>query len=175
MGQTLDRNTFDRLVLQHLPACLQFALRLSGNPSIAEEVVQDAMLNAAKYWKSFKGQSAFRTWLFRIVINAWHDHWSTRQWHDQELSEDVADERTNPVLDAEETEIGEAVAKAISTLPPRQREVLVMIAYEGMQVSEVAAALRISEQNIRTNLHLARERLRKKLKAFLPENSSEVR
>ena len=175
MGPTLDRNTFDRLVLQHLPACLKFALRLSGNPSIAEEVVQDAMLNAAKYWKSFKGQSAFRTWLFRIVVNAWHDHGSVRRLKDEELLDDVADEQANPILDAEGTELGEAVAKAINSLPPRQREVLVMIVYEAMQVSEVAVALEISEQNIRTNLHLARERLRKKLKAFLPENSSEVR
>src|SRR6185295_13232981 len=103
MGPTLDRNTFDRLVLQHLPVCLKFAVRLSGDPSIAEEVVQDAMLNAAKYWKSFQGQSAFRTWLFRIVINAWHDHTSTRRWREQELVDDVADQRESPVLDAEAT------------------------------------------------------------------------
>jgi RNA polymerase sigma-70 factor (ECF subfamily) len=169
----LDRSTLDRLVREHLPASLRFAVRLTGSPDAAEEVVQDALLRVSRNWPSFRGDSAFQTWLFGIVINAFRDRLAKRQGPER-LPDDVTDDRgVDPARDLLSSELGEQVAKAVSSLPPRQREVLVMIAYEGLTTAETAIALIITEQNVRTNLHLAREQLRVKLAGYLTETSRE--
>jgi RNA polymerase sigma-70 factor, ECF subfamily len=68
----------DRLVTQHLPWALGFATRLTGTPDAAEEVLQEALVRVARSWKSFRKEAEFRTWLFRIVINAFRD-WLARK------------------------------------------------------------------------------------------------
>jgi RNA polymerase sigma-70 factor, ECF subfamily len=173
-GSIVDRTTFDRLVLEHLPACERFAVKLSGDALAAEEIVQEALLKATRGWHRFRGESRFKTWLFRIVINAWRDHRSVREVPGV-VTEEPMDASAGPVGEAMGAELGEAVARAVSALPARQREVVVLIVYERMDAGEAAAVLGINAQNVRTNLHLGRERLREKLKAFLPETRSEPR
>jgi RNA polymerase sigma-70 factor, ECF subfamily len=169
----LDRSTFDRLVREHLPKAMRFATRLTGSVDAAEEVLQDALVKVSRSWETFRGQSKFQTWLFGIVVNAFRDRLAKRR-EPGPLPTEVTDARvTNPASQVVAGELGEVVAKAVSTLPPRQREVLVMIAYEGLNTSEAASALDITEQNVRTNLHLAREHLRKQLAGYLTENSRE--
>lgn len=168
MGWDLDRATFDRLVLEHLPACQRFAVRLTGDVDAAEEVVQEAMVRVARGWASFRGESKFQTWLFRIAINAWHDRCRGRRAA-EEIGE-VEDRRgEGPVGEAVGKELGEMVAHAVSTLPPRQREVVVMVVYEQLSIAEVAGVLGVTEQTVRTNLHFGHERLRQKLRVYLPE------
>jgi RNA polymerase sigma-70 factor (ECF subfamily) len=169
MGLADDRSSLDRLVRENLPAALRFATRLTGNLDAAEDVVGEALLRAARGWKSFRGEAQFRTWLFRIVINAWHDHRSARE-SPVELPAEMLDTRvTDPGAATEAAELGEFVAKLVSQLPPRQREVLVLTTYEGLGPDEVAEVLGTSAGNVRTNLHLARERLRRQLAPYLSE------
>src|SRR4051794_6345658 len=63
MGWTGDHDSFDRLMREHLPAAHRFAMRLTGEPHEAEEVLQDALLRVARSWQTFRGESSFRTWL----------------------------------------------------------------------------------------------------------------
>lgn len=173
MGWDLDRASFDRLVLEHLDACQRLAVRLTGDPESAEDVVQDAMVRAARGWKTFRGEARFQTWLFRIVINAWRDRKTSG--HAEPLPE-IEDHCPNgPIDQLAGKEIGQVVAHAVSQLPPRQREVIILIVYEQMTICEAAAALEVSEGNVRTNLHYGRERLREKLRAFLPEEQPRER
>ena len=169
----LDRSTFDRLVREQLPKAMRFATRLTGSADAAEDVVQDALVKASRRWETFQGESKFQTWLIGIVVNAFRDRVARRR-EPGPLPGELTDARgADPPAQAAASELGEIVAKAVSTLPPRQREVLVMIAYEGMNTFEAASALGITEQNVRTNLHLAREHLRKQLAGYLTENSRE--
>jgi RNA polymerase sigma-70 factor (ECF subfamily) len=86
----------------------------------------------------------------------------------------LLDRRTpDPAVAAEAGELAELTAQLVSALPPRQREVLVLIAYESLSAPEAAAVLGISHQNVRTCLHLARERLRQQLAPYLGEIRSE--
>jgi RNA polymerase sigma-70 factor (ECF subfamily) len=78
----------------------------------------------------------------------------------------------DPAARVELQEFGTIVAKHVSNLPPRQREVLVLIAFEQLNVSEAANVLNVTEQNVRTNLHLARERMREKLAKYMSEKIS---
>jgi hypothetical protein len=73
MPWTGDPDSFDRLMREHLPAAQRFAMRLTGDPHEAEEVVQDALLRVARSWQTFRGEASFRTWMLRIVIHAAHD------------------------------------------------------------------------------------------------------
>jgi RNA polymerase sigma-70 factor (ECF subfamily) len=77
--------------------------------------------------------------------------------------------QVGPPLAAAGREFGEIVASAVSNLPPRQREVLVLIAFESLAPADAAAALGITEQNLRTTLHLARAALRRRLEPYLSE------
>ncbi|MGH7176315.1 MAG: RNA polymerase sigma factor, partial [Tepidisphaeraceae bacterium] len=102
---------------------------------------------------------------FSIVINVFRDR---RETGAIEASPDVPDPNASePSAEIESLEFGQLVARHVSSLPLRQREVLVLIAFENLSIGEAATVLGISEQNVRTNLHYARERLRQKLTPFV--------
>lgn len=169
-----DRQSFDRLLLDHLVAAQRFAVRLSGDPATAEEVVQEALLRATRGRGTFAGRARFRTWLFQIVVNAFRDHWAARSSRPpvRPLPEALTDGRSpDPAALAMAAEQGRVIASVVSALPPRQREVLVLHAYEGLTTAEVADVLGLSEQNVRTNLHLARRRLKQQLAPYLAEQT----
>jgi RNA polymerase sigma-70 factor (ECF subfamily) len=167
----VDRQTFDRLVLEHLPAALRLAVRLTGRTDLAEDVVQNALLKASGRWHTFRGESAFRTWLLQIVVHAFRDDWDRRSRRKADsLTEEPMDRRANDPADlAAVSELGPAVAAAVSNLPPRQREVLVLHTYEQLSDGQIAVVLGIAPQNVRTTLHLARQHLREVLRPYLNE------
>ena len=169
MSSPIDRTTFDGLVVAHLLAAQRFAVRLSGDPEVAEEMVQEALLRASRGWQTFRGESRFTTWLFQIVVNVFRDRVSARP-PPTELPDALADRRSvDPHDAASAQEQGERIARMVSGLPPRQREVLVLHAYERLPIAELAAVLEITEQNARTHLALARKKLREQLSELLIE------
>jgi RNA polymerase sigma-70 factor (ECF subfamily) len=170
----VDRDSFDRLMMEHLSAAHRLAVRLCGDPDRAEELVQEAMLRASRAWQSFRGQSRFTTWLFQIVINVFRDQLRRKQVSG--TPEDVTDEirddaMPSPPQNVSGAELGELIARHVSNLPPRQREVLVLVAYEQMPPSQAAAVLGISEESARTNLHHARNTLKRLLAVYLQDDS----
>lgn len=171
MGQPREPTTLDRLVHAHLAEALRFATRLTGDLDAAEDLVQDALVRVARSWKTFRGESHFRTWLFRIVINVFRDS-LPQQTASAPLSEELADIRADdPGSVAEAEELQERIAARISALPPRQREVLVLITYEGLDPREVADLLGVTEANVYSTLHVARRKLRSELAAWLGEKN----
>jgi RNA polymerase sigma-70 factor, ECF subfamily len=167
-----NQGLLDRLVAEHLPEALRFALRLAGCQATAEEIVQEALCRAARGIGSFRGQSQFRTWFYRIVVTAFHDHSadSAKRKCSGDLTDDLSDPRgENPLEAAMAGELRDLVAQRISALPIRQREVLILTAYEQMKPREVAKVLGISESNVYANLHYARNRLREELTPYLSE------
>lgn len=166
----MDRETFNKLVLDQLPRMQQFAIRLTGDPDVAEEIMQEAMVRATRRRRTFRGESRFSTWLMRIVINAFRDHLAASRHAQSPLPEGLPDPRgDDPSRTAAAADLGDMVARMVSALPPRQREVLVLSAYEQLAPSEIGGVLGITEQNVRTNLHHARQRLRNQLAAYAPE------
>jgi RNA polymerase sigma-70 factor (ECF subfamily) len=164
--------TLDRLVHMHLKDALQLAVRLSGRADSAEEIVQEALLRVAKSWKTFRGEAEFRTWLFRIVINVFRDWLKRRESSasldglEESLPDRKADQPDSAMLRKEFQTI---VAERVSALPPRQREVLVLMTYEELTAAQTALVLDISEANVHSTLHVARERLRRELAPYLVE------
>ncbi len=163
----VDRQTFDRLMLDHLDGALRFAIRLTGNAPAGEELVQEALVRAAAARERFRGDASFRSWLFQIVVNVFRDDLRLRPRCARAMPDDVADTRAaDPSAHAAAGELAERVARCVSTLPPRQREVIVLVAYERLSTTVAAAMLGITEQNARTNLSLARGELKRQLAPY---------
>lgn len=168
-----DGTSFDRLVEEHLAPALRFATRLTGGVDAAEELVQEALLRAWRGRDGFRAESQFRTWLFRIVINVFRDRLAGRKTAEP-LPAELTDERQiDPAAAASDAELGRRIAELVGALPPRQREVLVLVTYEGMDAREAAAVLGVTPANVHSTLHVARERLRRQLAPYLSERRAE--
>jgi len=164
-----SRQAFERSVLEHLPAALSLAVRLTGDPDSAEDVVQEALVRAARGWSRFRGDASCRTWLFRIVINVFRDQLNRQPT--AELPDELPDSRSAGLVEQVAAgELAEIIAQMISALPPRQREVLVLSSYENLDPAEIASLLDISQANVYATLHVARERLRAQLAPYFAEN-----
>lgn len=164
MTRPIDRTAIDRLVVEHLPMALRVALRLSGDADAAEDLVQETLCRVLRQWRSFRGESSFRTWLLRILVNVDRDGRRRRREHQSfdEGQEAVAKE--TPVAEtAAAAELHDQVRNEIDRLPERQREVALLSWGEGLAAGEIAAVLGITEANVYATLHVARKRISQRL------------
>jgi RNA polymerase sigma-70 factor (ECF subfamily) len=135
-----DGSAFDELVLRHRVAVYRLAYRLLGNHSEADDVSQEAFLRAYRGLPGFRGDATFRTWIVRIVINLAQ---SARHARRATVSiEEAAVQGGRPT--ASDAVLRREVRRAVSGLPPRQRQVLVLKVYEGMKFAEIAQAAGMS-------------------------------
>jgi RNA polymerase sigma-70 factor (ECF subfamily) len=166
-----DSANLDQLVIDHLPAALRFATRLTGDADRAEELVQQALLRVVRRFSSFRGESEFRTWLLRIVINVFRDGLRAASAQlplaDESPSDLVDRSVAEPSEAAMAAELGQRIAQEVSRLPARQREVLVLVTYEGLSIRETASVVGISEGNVHSTLSAARARLKVRLARYL--------
>jgi RNA polymerase sigma-70 factor (ECF subfamily) len=168
MSEPDDARELDRLVREHLPTLLRTAVRLTGRTDAAEELVQETLGRAARSWRTFRGEASFRTWLYRVLLNAFRDRVSQNNGttFDGELEDHREPEPSRRLM---QQEFERLVAERVSALPPRQREVLVLVAYEGLDAAETARLLGVSEANVHSTLHVARSRLKAELASYLRE------
>lgn len=167
-----DRAQFERLIKKHLQPATQLALRLTGEWNAAEDLVQETMLKAVRNWETFRSQSQFKTWLFRIMINAFRDRLRKQKRTNEHVESNV--DTVEPASDLSEVadasaqvhELGEVVASLIAKLPERQREVIVLSTYQSLTSSEIAEALEISIANVHSTLSAARKKLKQQLAPY---------
>ena len=168
----------EHLITRYGERAYRLASRITGNGEDAEEVVQDALCTVVRKIDSFRGESAFGSWLYRIVANAAYHKLRGRQRRWRELSlDDVL-----PAFDANGCHVGSvtdwsprvndpavraelraALTSAIEELPATYRTVLVLRDVEGQSNSEIADALGLSIPVVKTRVHRARLFLRKQL------------
>jgi len=169
----VQRERFDRLLLEHLSAAMRFAIRLTGDPHSAEDLLHDAIVRATDACDRFEERSSFTTWLFRIIVNCFRDRLrrSGIERLESEISEgapEISDAKSaDPSEVMGEQELARLIAERVSSLPARQREVLVLISYQDLSVTETSEVLGISESAVRVNLFHARERLKKELAMYM--------
>jgi RNA polymerase sigma-70 factor (ECF subfamily) len=159
MSGPIDRHTVDQLVVEHLPAALRFAQRLTGHPDTASEIVQEALCRVLARWKTFRGECSFSTWMMQIVLNVDRDR--RRRRHDELCPppDDIASDAAAPNEHAAAAELGEMIKGVIDNMSERQREVALLSFGEGLSVSDVAYVLQTTEANVHTCIHLARRRI----------------
>jgi RNA polymerase sigma-70 factor (ECF subfamily) len=152
------------------------AASILGNDADAEDAAQDAFLKAYRHLDRFRQESKFSTWLIQIAIN--NARMKLRKDRclvyaaidaGQETSEgdyiptDFADWREIPSEALEQSELREALNKALNSLPEKYRVVLILRDVQQMSIAETAKALGISEENVKTRTSLARLQMRERL------------
>jgi len=166
-----DSRAFDDLFRRHREAAYRIAYRLLGNAEDALDVVQESFIHVLRGIGSFRGQSSFRTWLFRIVTHAALDRRRCRAVRsaaslDAESSPEPAatgERRRSPTDEAAAADLKEAIDKALMNVSEKNRVALVLYALEGMSYQEVAEVLGISIGTVMSRIFNARQRLRELL------------
>ena len=172
-GQT---ELFCTLIAPYQRTVYSVAYSVMNNVADAEEVAQEAFLNALKSLSNFRAESKFSTWLIQITIN--EARWRVRHnrahlYHSLNASSkcedcdcvprDLADWRDIPSEALARKELREKIEQALSTLRPIYREVLVLRDIEHFSVAETAEALGISKDLVKTRLLRARLKMREAL------------
>jgi RNA polymerase sigma-70 factor (ECF subfamily) len=155
-----DGQAFRTLAQRHAGCSLSLARRMLGNEALAEEIVQDALLRVWTNAPRWRPQAAFRTWLYRVVVNLCLN--ARRRAPDLPLDAvgDVPDPAPDAGTQIETRERDQSVEAAIKALPPRQRAAVVLAYQEGLGNAEVAAVLDTSVSSVETLLVRAKRTLR---------------
>ena len=159
----LEASPFADLYREHSRAIYYLALRYLGDPQRAEDATQDVFLKAFKKMDQFRGESSWRTWLYRITIN--HCRNLLQSWHDRHVVTAVDDAiwdtppaaTDSPLRVLETRELGERIQKALDGLSPEYRLLLLLVADEELSYEEVGALTEQSPDAVRGKLHRARK------------------
>ena len=165
-----DSGTVERfrvVMLPHLDAAYGFARWLTRDPVSAQDLAQEAMLRALRYFHAFRGEEA-KPWLLRIVRNTWVDQ-RAKQGNDQplEVVENQPAEGPDPEQSAQAGERRRQVAIALAALPAEMREILVLREIQDLAYKQIAAVLDLPVGTVMSRLARAREKLAAELSGRL--------
>ncbi|WP_461018119.1 RNA polymerase sigma factor [Streptomyces daliensis] len=164
-----DEEAFEVLVRRHAPVLVQMAHRLLGGKGDAEDAVQEAFVNAWRRLPEFRGDAAFRTWMYRIVTNkclsALRSHRPSAPL--DAVAEPVApDHASSPTRAAEGAAAVEELARALGELTPRTRACWVLRELHGLSYADIAEAVGVSPQSVRGRIFRARRYLTEAMGAW---------
>jgi RNA polymerase sigma-70 factor (ECF subfamily) len=173
-----DKRAFDLLVVKYQHKVLKLISRLISNPTEAEDVAQDAFLKAYRALKSFRGDSAFYTWLYRIAINTAKNALVSRGRRPIDFTVDLQDPEQYEIqarLTESDTpegmllteEIRQTVQHAMQDLPEDLRTAITLRELDGLSYEEIAEAMECPVGTVRSRIFRAREAIDKKLKPLL--------
>lgn len=162
-----DGDAFGLLVVRHQDRIYTAVLRFCGDEEDARDIVQRAFLNAWRRIDSFKGDSAFSTWMYRIAFNesVSFRREGGRRRLGETGPEPADDRRPGDRLDSEENRA--KVQDALSRIDPDDRKIIILRELEEKSYDEIAEILEIPKGTVRSRLFRAREALREKLKIVL--------
>ena len=169
-----DVNAYEYLVKAYEKNVYNLALRMVGNSEDAYDMSQEAFIKAYNSLHSFRGDSKFSVWLYRIVSNVCLDYLRARNrkatvslsvenddGEDVEL--DIADEASSPQVLLDRSLTRDAVRRGLQALPPDHREILLLREIQGLSYEEIADTLDLEVGTVKSRIF----RARKKLCAFL--------
>ena len=159
-----DLAAFEAIYKAHSGRLFSLACRMVGNPTDAEDLLQDIFLAAHRKLDSFRGDSALGTWLYRLATNLCLDHLRSRAAKSSQITDTIDDE---PALaDAGSRRLADRTVdkmdleRAMAQLPEGCRTAFVLHDVEGLEHREVAELLGIAEGTSKSQVHKARLRLR---------------
>jgi RNA polymerase sigma-70 factor (ECF subfamily) len=171
-----DVRAFDELVRRYERQIYNFAHKMTGNREDAFDVAQDALVRVFHHIDTFRSQSSFSTWLYRIVLNSYLDSRKRARIReksislDQYLSEEegfgakqVADQAPAPDETVIEGERNRLLQEAIFSLPDYQRAMIILYHVQHVAYEEIAEILSLPIGTVKSRLNRARAALRKKL------------
>jgi RNA polymerase sigma-70 factor, ECF subfamily len=176
-----DSSAFEMLIQQHAQRVYFSVYRITKNREDAEDVMQEAFVQAYTHMTSFEGRSRFHTWFTTIAINQALMCLRKRKRHctyipfcigeDQEFSlPDIPDARPNAEVEVEKRELACLLGKATSLLPHRLRSVFNLRTLDEMSTQEVAQALGLSVAAVKSRMLRARRYLEQRVAEYSPRH-----
>ena len=176
---------FEALMRKHQGSVYNAALRMTGNPEDAKDLAQDAFVRAYRSFDSYKKDTAFDKWLYRIVTNLFIDEIRKRKRRPETESYDapvrtdegsmqreLPDNDADPYLVLDKASMDTRVSSALKSLQPEFRMVVILCDIEGYSYEEIAQIMGTSIGTVRSRLHRARKALRE---ALLPLRDAQRR
>ena len=174
-----DVNAFEKLVLEYEKSVYALTQRMTGNAEDAADMAQETFIKAYNSLSSFRGDSKFSVWLYRIATNVCLDFLRSRSRKPtvslsvedddgEEVELDIADESQSPERLLERGLTRDAVRRGLNALSPEYRQILLLREIQGLSYEEIAAALGIDLGTVKSRIF----RARKKLCTFLIEDGN---
>jgi RNA polymerase sigma-70 factor, ECF subfamily len=160
-----EARAIEELVEAHQPAVHRMALSILDDPAEADEAVQDTLVSALDALESYRGDSAFTTWLYAITLNVCRGRLRKRRAQERLGQVLNAFWRTSgPAIHPEDIAIQDetdaAVWSAVHALDDNHRFPVILRYYHELPIAEIAQIMGVSERTIHTRLHTAHERLK---------------
>ena len=157
-----------------------YAYRLTGNEPDARDLTQEAFIRVFRAWESFREGTSFLSWIYRIVTNLYRDELRRRKGiFTQPLPEDNQPvqhrpevESHDPIETMHERQLSSSMERALGTLTPDQRAVVVLADVEEYSYQDIADAIGCSIGTVRSRLHRARAQLRKAVLREQPQEGA---
>ena len=173
-----DRRAFDLLVVKYQHRILALVGRFIADHAEAQDVTQEAFIKAYRALPSFRGDSQFYTWMYRIAVNTAKNHLISRgrKTPTQDIDLDdaafFADEANMKDVDTpdgllQRDQLREVVFAAIEELPEELRRAVTLRELEGMSYEEIAEAMNCPIGTVRSRIFRAREAIEKKMRPLL--------
>ncbi len=170
-----DHEAFGQLIDRHASTIVNLAYRMVGNRAEAEDLAQEAFLTAFKALATFRADSKFSTWLYRIAANKCKDWLRAKRPGmgqqdvdiDEALDRQVAEERTPERLLSQQ-QVGQELERAIQRLPPLYREAFVLKHVEGLSYEEMEEVLGVNGDTLKMRVYKGRLQLSRDLAALNP-------
>lgn len=171
-----DRHAFDLLVLKYQSRLLSLVNRLVSNQSDALDVLQDTFVKAYRSLHTFRGESAFYTWLYRIAVNTAKNHLASKLKESKDVSVDdeatgelsVLQDLSAPDEEAGAEELQRAILHAIEQLPDDLKQALTLRELEGMSYDEIALAMNCPIGTVRSRIFRARDHVFQEISQQFP-------
>ena len=172
---------FEQIMTHSQPRVMAMSWRMLGNEADARDACQEVFLRVYKHLSRFKQDQDFFAWLYGITVNVCRDSLKKRQRHNLRFTS-LADEATEATLDISSHTVDAeqlllqaqqraVIAKAIATLPYKERASIILRDVEGLSTDEVARVLKSSATTVRSQISAARKKIRNYCMHHLSEHS----
>ena len=174
-----DVNAFEKLVLEYEKSVYAITQRMTGNAEDAADMTQETFIKAYNSLSSFRGDSKFSVWLYRIATNVCLDFLrsksrkptvslSVEDDEGEEVELDIADESQSPERLLERGLTRDAVRRGLNALSPEYRQILLLREIQGLSYEEISDVLTLEVGTVKSRIF----RARKRLCAFLLEDGN---
>ncbi len=146
---------------RHHVKIFNFFLRLTGSHNLSEDLVQDVFIRMLKYRSSYEGRGRFTVWMYRVARNVHVDYLRKNKetYNLEDQFEEPESEEGSPVHTLEQKKDKELIQEALSLLPVKKREALILSRFQDMKYKEIAELFGCKEGTIKASIHRAVKQL----------------
>ncbi len=155
-----DRTAFGQLVEEHYDFIFRTACKWTGRKSDAEDIAQEVCIKLATAIQSFDGRSAFTSWLYRVTLNMVRDMQRSSSRRDRNIDAFALVHPEDDPGEQEEATAAREIWNAVSELPEKQREAIMLVYAEDMSHAEAAEIMGCKEATVSWHIHEAKKTLR---------------